>query len=41
VTYDGAPHSFFDRKAADYAAASDAAWSEVLNFVRGHTRAAA
>ncbi|HEU0234836.1 MAG TPA: dienelactone hydrolase family protein [Candidatus Limnocylindrales bacterium] len=41
VTYDGAPHSFFDRKAADFAAASDAAWSEVLSFVRGHTRAAA
>ena len=41
VTYDGAPHSFFDRKAADYAAASDAAWSEVLDFVRGHTRTAA
>ena len=38
VTYDGAPHSFFDRKAADYAEASDAAWSEVLAFVRQHTR---
>jgi carboxymethylenebutenolidase len=37
VTYDGAPHSFFDRKATDYADASDAAWSEVLAFVRNHT----
>lgn len=33
VTYEGAPHSFFDRKAADFAAASDAAWAEVLAFI--------
>jgi carboxymethylenebutenolidase len=33
VTYPGAPHSFFDRKAADYAEASDAAWAEILRFV--------
>jgi carboxymethylenebutenolidase len=37
ITYDGAPHSFFDRKAADFADASAAAWDEVLGFVRGHT----
>ena len=37
VTYDGAPHSFFDRKAADYADASRQAWDETLTFVRGHT----
>lgn len=33
VTYAGAPHSFFDRKAAEYADASAAAWSEILAFV--------
>ena len=37
VTYDGAPHSFFDRKAADFADASTAAWAEVLEFVRSRT----
>lgn len=36
VTYDGAPHSFFDRKAADHADASAKAWEETLTFVRGH-----
>ncbi len=34
VTYPEAPHSFFDRKAADFAEASAAAWDEVLRFVR-------
>jgi carboxymethylenebutenolidase len=33
VTYPEAPHSFFDRKAADHAEASAAAWDEVLRFV--------
>jgi carboxymethylenebutenolidase len=33
VTYDGAPHSFFDRRYEDFAAASDAAWARVLAFV--------
>ena len=37
VTYDGAPHGFFDRKAADFAEASAQAWNETLTFVRGHT----
>lgn len=37
VTYPGAPHSFFDRKAADHADASAAAWDETLRFVRGRT----
>lgn len=37
VVYDGAPHSFFDRKADEYADASAAAWEETLTFVRGHT----
>lgn len=33
VTYRGAPHSFFDRKAADFADASEDAWRRVLAFV--------
>ncbi len=37
ITYPGAPHSFFDRKAADFAEASTAAWTEVLSFVRERT----
>lgn len=37
VTYPNAPHSFFDRKAADYAEASAAAWDEVLGFIRQRT----
>jgi len=34
ITYASAPHSFFDRKAADYADESAAAWAETLRFVR-------
>jgi len=37
VTYDGAPHSFFDRKQADYAAASEDAWARVLAFLASHS----
>jgi carboxymethylenebutenolidase len=33
VTYPGAPHSFFDRKAEEFAAASAAAWDEISAFV--------
>jgi carboxymethylenebutenolidase len=33
VTYDGAPHSFFDRKADEFAEASAAAWDEITRFV--------
>ena len=33
TTYENAPHSFFDRKATDYADASARAWDEVLEFV--------
>ncbi len=33
VVYEGAPHSFFDRKATEYAEASDAAWREMLSFM--------
>lgn len=33
VVYEGAPHSFFDRRAADFADASAAAWNEMLRFM--------
>ncbi|MBW3613592.1 MAG: dienelactone hydrolase family protein [Chloroflexi bacterium] len=33
VTYPGAPHSFFDRRADDFAEASSDAWEQVLDFV--------
>jgi carboxymethylenebutenolidase len=36
IIYPGAPHSFFDRKAADYAEASEQAWVEVLAFIDDH-----
>jgi carboxymethylenebutenolidase len=32
-TFDGAPHSFFDRKADQFTAASAEAWDRVLEFV--------
>jgi carboxymethylenebutenolidase len=35
--YDGAPHSFFDRKFAEFAEASDDAWRRVLAFVERHS----
>ena len=34
VTYDGAPHSFFDRRAAEHADASADAWRRMLKFMR-------
>ena len=34
VVYEGAPHSFFDRKALQYADASADAWRQVLDFMR-------
>ncbi len=39
VTYEDAPHSFFDRKQEEYVAESAAAWEEVLAFVRTNTAA--
>jgi len=33
VTYDGAPHSFFDRKQEQFADASDDAWRRTLAFL--------
>jgi carboxymethylenebutenolidase len=36
VTYDGAPHSFFDRKQAEFAEASEDAWRRTLAFLEQH-----
>ena len=36
VTYEGAPHSFFDRKQEDYADASADAWQKVRDFIESH-----
>lgn len=37
VVYPGAPHGFFDRKQADYAADSEDAWERMQTFIRLHT----
>jgi carboxymethylenebutenolidase len=39
VVYDGAPHSFFDRRYEEFADASADAWSRVLAFVERHRAA--
>ena len=36
VTYEGAPHSFFDRKQEQFADASQDAWNRVLGFIARH-----
>ena len=36
-THPGAPHSFFDRKAAEFAEASADAWQGILEFIRART----
>ena len=36
VSYDGAPHSFFDRKQEEFQADSDDAWSRTLAFIARH-----
>ena len=38
VVYEGAPHSFFDRKQDEFAGASEDAWTRVLEFVDRHSR---
>ncbi len=38
VTYPGAPHSFFDRKATEFADASADAWDEMTGFVESRSR---
>ena len=40
VTYPDAPHSFFDRKADDFAAESEAAWGEITDFIEAHDSSA-
>jgi carboxymethylenebutenolidase len=37
VTYEGAPHSFFDRKQREFGTASDDAWTRVLAFIAAHS----
>jgi carboxymethylenebutenolidase len=37
VTYPGAPHSFFDRKAAEFGEASADAWARTLEFITART----
>jgi carboxymethylenebutenolidase len=39
VVYPDAPHSFFDRKAADFAEASADAWRRTLDFIRANSPA--
>lgn len=39
VIYPGAPHSFFDRRQADFAAASADAWNRIQGFIAGHSTA--
>jgi carboxymethylenebutenolidase len=36
VVYEGAPHSFFDRKAEEFEADSSDAWARVLRFLEAH-----
>ncbi|MCA1554342.1 MAG: dienelactone hydrolase family protein, partial [Chloroflexi bacterium] len=36
--YDGAPHSFFDRKYEEFAAESADAWTRVLDFIHAHSK---
>jgi carboxymethylenebutenolidase len=38
VVYEGAPHSFFDRKQDEFAEASEDAWSRVLAFIEQQAR---
>jgi carboxymethylenebutenolidase len=38
VVYEGAPHSFFDRKQEEFAGASEDAWSRTVEFVERHSQ---
>jgi carboxymethylenebutenolidase len=38
LSYDGAPHSFFDRRSTEFAEASSDAWTRVLNFIAAHSK---
>jgi carboxymethylenebutenolidase len=37
VTYEGAPHSFFDRRYEEFAEASEDAWRRTLEFLETHS----
>jgi len=37
ILYPGAPHSFFDRRAADFADASADAWIQIQEFIASHS----
>lgn len=37
IVYPGAPHSFFDRRATEFADASTDAWRQLLAFINAHT----
>jgi carboxymethylenebutenolidase len=37
VEFDGAPHSFFDRKQEEFQETSDAAWQRTLEFIEAHS----
>jgi carboxymethylenebutenolidase len=37
VEFEGAPHSFFDRKQEEFRAASDDAWQRTLDFIDQHS----
>jgi carboxymethylenebutenolidase len=37
IEFEGAPHSFFDRKQEEFQAASDDAWLRTLEFIDSHT----
>jgi carboxymethylenebutenolidase len=37
IEYEGAPHSFFDRKQEDFQQASDDAWRRTLEFIAAHS----
>ena len=37
ISYEGAPHSFFDRRAAEFADASADAWTQMLTFIAAHS----
>jgi carboxymethylenebutenolidase len=37
IEFEGAPHSFFDRKQEEFQAASDEAWQRTLDFISAHS----
>jgi carboxymethylenebutenolidase len=37
IEFEGAPHSFFNRKQEDFRAASDAAWQRTLEFISANS----